>query len=207
MPDGATTFQTAAVNAAKSALSEAGKKFPSPPKPVVPAAKSAEIVTAPKKAPSIGTELGEKAKNVTEYSKGVPTYKKGTKSVEKTGPAIVDKGEAIIPKDKAMKHRGLIEGIMDSKDGKKEKEGTKKVAKKPKHRVHTMHVKRAHGGFVINHEVEPAEDGSMPTAEQNPPHVVSDMDGLKAHMEEHMGGDEGGGALASAMPSAGMPQA
>jgi len=152
-------------------------------------------------------------------------YKKGTASVPKTGPAVVDEGEAIIPKDKAKKNRGLIEGLLDGKDGKeaeeekkegkkdspkeekKEHEKKKPVKKKAKHRVHTMHIKRAHGGFIVNHEVEPAEDGTMPSSEQNPPHVVSDMDALKSHVDEHMGGEEGGGSLAEAQPSPAMPPA
>lgn len=149
-------------------------------------------------------------------------YKKGTKSVPKTGPAILDEGEAVIPKDKVKKNRGLIEGLLDGKEAAEEKaEGKKdspkeekkehekkKTAKKPKHRVHTMHIKRAKGGFIVNHEVEPAEGGVMPTSEENLPHVVSDMAGLHAHVDEHMGGEEeGGGSLAEARPSPGMPQA
>ena len=149
-------------------------------------------------------------------------YEKGTKADPKTGPAVVHKDEAIIPKDKAKKNRGLIEGLLDGKEAAEEKaEGKKdspkeekkehekkKTAKKPKHRVHTMHIKRAKGGFIVNHEVEPGEGGVMPTSEENPPHVVSDMAGLHSHMDEHMGGEEeGGGSLAEAQPSPGMPQA
>lgn len=155
-----------------------------------------------------------------------PAYHKGTKKVEKTGPALLEKGEAVIPKDKAMANKGLIEGLLDGKDekeskskaGKKKeapeeakkvkgaKEGTKKV-KKLKHRVHTIHIKRANGGFIANHDHEPDENGMLPTSEQNPPHVMSSMDELKKHMEDHMGDEApaGGAGLAQAQPSPAMP--
>ena len=213
-----------ALASAKAELEKANKKFPSP-KPTGGGVASAPAKPVEKKAPGMENIREENRRAAEEEGKkigmaGMPILHEGTKKVKKTGPAVLEKDEAVIPKDKAKKNRGLIEGLLDGKEAKEEKEEgkkdspkeekkeheKKKPAKKPKHRVHTMHVKRAKGGFIVNHEVEPGEGGTMPTSEENPPHVVSDMAGLHAHMDEHLG-DEASGSLADAQPSAGMPQA
>jgi hypothetical protein len=69
----------------------------------------------------------------------------------------------------------------------KEPKTTDKPAKKKKHKVKGMHVRKADsGGFISNHEMLPGEDGVTPPSQE---HVIPDVAGLKQHMEDHFGED------------------
>ena len=175
----------------KSDAPKASPAAASPAKPVV-------------KEPSIGDELGAKAKNVKEYTDAnPPAYHKGGK-IKKDGEQVIDaqKGETVLP-NKGKKR--ATELAMKHLDGMKD--GMEKAAKK-----HVKPMKKKHGKvkkihvhvndddtFSMTHEHHPNEDGS-----QNPDttHSAQDMDQLMDHMQDHLGTPNPGEAEANAGPQA-----
>ena len=84
--------------------------------------------------------------------------------------------------------------------------GKKSSSKKSKHKVHKMHITRgASGGFSVEHEAPPSDDGSMPMGPGEGPHVVSDIDAMKQHLQDHMGDQPA--APSSPAPVAAAPAA
>lgn len=189
------------------------KATPAAPKPAAAPPEGRAPVVMP--STESGGEVKARQQNIKDYETAfgkLPGMKDGAVKVKGDQIAKIHDGESVLPKDKkkagdiAMKHLGLSEGLIDAKEMKEEKaEGKKdnpkeekaehkKAAKKGKKkgpRVHTIHVKRAHGGFIVNHEHEMGPEGKTMSPEENPPHVVPDLEALKSHIEEHMGEGEG----------------
>lgn len=51
---------------------------------------------------------------------------------------------------------------------------------KKKHKVHGMRIRKAHGGYIANHEMPPGADGKMPPEQE---HILPDLAALKDHMD------------------------
>ncbi len=65
--------------------------------------------------------------------------------------------------------------------------------KHKKKKVRSIHIRPgASGGFIAKHEMEPeGPDESGVTAPPEPnEHVIPDMEALKQHLQEHMGGND-----------------
>ena len=91
------------------------------------------------------------------------SYKHGG-VVKKTGAALLHKGEKVLTKSEA--------------DGEGE--------------VHEVRARRAGKGFIVtNHrKARKKADGGMEMAPEPTEHVVSDIQGLHDHVQEHLGGGE-----------------
>ena len=196
--------------------SDAPKASPAAASPAKPAVKE----------PSIGDELGAKAKNVKEYTDAnPPAYHKGGK-IKKDGEQKIEaeKGETILPNDDkekalnlAVEHlKGMGDGISRKSKGKKKEAAKKEEPKHEEHKVaakkhgkrhgevHTITTKMADDGtFMMTNQHHPMEDGAMVP---DTTHTSPDMDGVHDHMEEHMGTPNPGEAEASAPPVAAGPQ-
>lgn len=64
--------------------------------------------------------------------------------------------------------------------------GGKSTSKSKSSGAHEVHIKRAHGGgFVVKHHKK-HKPGQLDQGEPED-HVISDMDQLKAHLDDHLG--------------------
>lgn len=158
-----------------------------------------------KEADSTAEGLKAKQDNVDAYKKAtdtpaIPKMHKGGK-VEKDGPHNLKKGEVVLTAKDAKK-KGVADGMKseageeksEKKDSAKEEKKEHK-GKKSRKRLHIHPA--ASGGFIVKHE---PMDMSEPNA-QSEEHVVPDMAGLHAHIDEHMG-DQGGAPDQGAAPAA-----
>lgn len=76
-------------------------------------------------------------------------------------------------KSKEKKVHGRAEHVLGGKSAKK-------------HKVHSMHIRKAaSGGYIVKHQHETPEPPEPPQPDQE--HVVPDMEALHEHMDEHMG--------------------
>lgn len=89
-----------------------------------------------------------------------------------SGPHDLEKGEHVLTKKQTEQYKSaghVLGGATVGHDG-------------AKHEVHGMHIKKAQtGGFHVQHH----DQHGMPHADNG--HVVSNMDALHDHIEEHMG--------------------
>lgn len=117
-------------------------------------------------------ELGViKAQKLSEEST-LKGYKQGTPYVPETGAAIVHKGERVIPAEK-NNPMGLAEAALAHPAAKE--------PKKPAKKVKSVHVRRAHKGFIAENHHESPEHGMEE-------HALPDMDAVQQHMSDSMGG-------------------
>jgi hypothetical protein len=125
----------------------------------------------------------------------MPSHKNGTDFVPHTGPALLHKGEAVLKKEDADKYReakmhGAYEGAAEELAG----------TQKPKKEIDHIKIRKAKsGGHIVTHKhthpMHPDEE-----------HVVSNMEALHDHLEDHLGEPNDGEAEAD-MGQHGIPDA
>lgn len=79
----------------------------------------------------------------------------------------------------------MAEKAKEVLSGKKSKKGSK-----GKKKVHRMHIRRAHGGFVAEHEFEPQEGGLGTPQTPNEEHILPNAQALQDHVGEHFGEEQ-----------------
>ena len=80
-----------------------------------------------------------------------------------------------------------------------------KKSKSKKHKIRTLHISPTdNDAFVAQHDYHPDEEGNTPPSTT---HALGDLDQLKAHLDDHLGGDAGGGGGAMAAQPQAQAQA
>ena len=99
------------VSAAKGVLATANSKFPSPKPPAAPKPAPSRVTAKP--APTLGSELAQKASNVDTYAAALPKMHKGG-PVMKSGGYDLQMGEHVLTAAEAQmarKHALMASGI------------------------------------------------------------------------------------------------
>lgn len=154
--------------------------------PATPApAKSAPVKPSPadKVNPkgAYGNKPGEKRIDTKEMTKPLGSFKKGG-DVPKTGVYKLHEGEHVVPAHKTEKLKAAMGLAADALSHGEPDEDD--MPMQPQKRVKDMLVRKLHdNSFHITHKHEMPHDMPMHDEEGS----VPDMDGLKAHMEQHFG--------------------
>lgn len=182
------------------------KKLPSRFAPKAPVASAPAAPDKPaEKGMTSGLEQEAKsAKDSIEAKKAMvdavttdaPKMHKGG-DVKKDGIHNLKKNEVVVDAKTSKKmggHNGLMDALNESADDKDKKGEKKKTsdkhnpAHKSKHKVKSVHVRKAENGMIARNEYEPDEEGKMKEPTE---HVLPDMDSLHGHMDDHMSADMG----------------
>lgn len=151
--------------------------------PVMPAPTPAPVKTSVKDKvnPSgkYGDKPGEKRIDTAPMVKPLGKMHKGG-TVPKTGPYIMKAGEKVLTPEKHDKLKAALDMAKDAMAHGEPDADDMMPAKK----VKRMSIRKADkGGFIMNHMHHPPHE--MP--EHDEEHITPDMDGLKAHLDQHFG--------------------
>lgn len=142
-----------------------------------------------------------KVTGIERPQKVIGSFAKGGK-VKKTGAYKLEKGEKVLSKDKVMaeEHKKKSRTASALSSGKAKSSKSKSHGGKSKH-PSEIHIKKtANGKFLAKHVFDKGGGDGMPQPDET--HALNDIDELKDHIGEHMGGEEGG----LAQPQGGLAQ-